>query len=266
MIAIAARSTLRHGRSSFTLDIDFASEASRLVLFGASGSGKTLTLQMIAGLARPDSGRIVLDDSVLFDSTSGIDLPPQQRGVGYLFQQYALFPHMSLRENLAFALRSRYGLVASLSDFFAEKTRCFPEVNAVMERLEIAYLADRLPNQLSGGQKQRAALARALLTKPRVLLLDEPFAALDPLLRIRMRRSMDDFLKECGIPLIMITHDPEDVDMFADDLALYSRGRILRMERDFHNRRLFAQDTLSCLADLAEVEDDHARPHGFDDV
>ena len=136
----------------------------------------------------------------------------------------------------------------------------------MLDLLEIAHLADRRPSQISGGQKQRVALARALLISPRLLLLDEPFAALDPLLRIRMRKEIAGILDNCGVPLIMITHDPEDVDAFAEDLAVYADGRILAMERNFHTRSLFAQDSLSYLSDILTRGGQAERPFGFDDV
>lgn len=272
MIDLSVQATFRGRQGSFSLDVTLKSSASRLVLFGPSGSGKTLTLQMIAGLVHPGSGHIFMDDTVFFDSARGIDLPARSRRTGYVFQDYALFPHMTVRQNLAFALRQQQRPIPVIGSVFravmppplSEEQQ--DAIRHMLELLEITHLADRKPSQISGGQKQRVALARALLISPRLLLLDEPFAALDPLLRIRMRREIDRILQECGVPLVMITHDPEDVDAFAEDLAVYANGRILAMEHGFHSRSLFAQDSLSYLSDILNKGGQADRPFGFDDV
>lgn len=242
------------------------------MLFGPSGSGKTLTLQMIAGLVHPKEGHIILDDTVFFDASRGINLPARSRRIGYVFQDYALFPHMTVWQNLAFALHQQEKHVPVIGSAFRAM---FPSrldeaqkasIQRMLDLLEITHLADRRPSQISGGQKQRVALARALLISPRLLLLDEPFAALDPLLRIRMRKEIDRILQDCGVPLVMITHDPEDVDAFAEDLAVYANGSILAMEHDFRGRSLFAQDSLSYLSDILSRGGQADRPFGFDDV
>lgn len=242
----------------FSLNVDFQSDAAQLVFFGASGSGKTLTLQMIAGLLRPHSGRIILDGQVLSDAESNLFIAPQKRRIGYVFQDYALFPHLTVRQNLAFTLRH--------GAYHAGDATKDERVTEMLARFEIRHLADQYPAQLSGGQKQRTALARALLSSPRLLLLDEPFSALDSLLRIRMRKELAAQLSEFDIPLIMVTHDPEDVDMFADDIAVFSHGSIVSVERNFQNRRMFMQDSLSYLAGIAGGQDNHSFPVGFDDV
>ena len=176
-----------------------------MVLFGASGSGKTLTLQAIAGLINPDSGHISVDGDVLYDSAKRICRPARTRHVGYLLQDYALFPHLSALGNVGFSLSGPFGHLS-----------------------EVDHLSDRLPSEMSGGQKQRVALARALAAQPKVLLLDEPFSALDPLLRVRMRQEIRQLLDEWNIPVVIITHDPDDVEAFAETLVVYSGGRTVK--------------------------------------
>lgn len=203
---------------SFHLKAAFSSREGFVVLFGPSGAGKTLTLQSIAGLLTPDSGIIRLNGSVLFDSTKGIDLKPRERRVGYLFQDYALFPHLSVRENIGFGLRYRWPAPLDSSD--KEK------VGEFLDLFEITHLAGSLPADLSGGQRQRVALARALIRSPEILLLDEPFTALDTMLRARLRQELLNLLEGFDIPVIMISHDPEDICAFAETLVTYDHGRV----------------------------------------
>lgn len=264
MIDMAVCSTLHGRQGSFSLDIQLKSESRRLMLFGASGSGKSLTLQMISGLLKPDAGHIRLCGEAVFDSTLRIDIPAQKRRVGYMFQHYALFPHLTLYENLVFALRERPCMQRVLSVFSARQFGRNEKVDALLERMELEHLRDRLPGQLSGGQKQRAALARAVLSSPKILLLDEPFSALDPLLRIRMRTVIDDLLKEWDIPAIMISHDPDDTELFADDLAVISQGRVAAVKHAFWQSRLFGYDPISYLSDI--LYKDSFFPVGYDDV
>lgn len=136
----------------------------------------------------------------------------------------------------------------------------------MLDRFEIGSLSERYPSQLSGGQKQRVALARAMLSSPELLLLDEPFSALDPLLRIRMRSELSELLERCSVPLVMITHDPADVEYFAEDMAVYSKGRILRECHGFNRDMLFSHDIMTALADLAADELNEKMPFGYDDV
>ena len=163
----------------FTLHADFAAGNTAAAILGASGCGKSMTLRCIAGVVKPDSGRIVLDGRVLFDSEKGIDLPPQQRNVGLLFQNYALFPNMTVEQNILCALKKE-------KDPAARKAAC----GSALRAMRLEELAHRLPSELSGGQQQRAALARILAGRPRILMLDEPFSALDS------------YLREAGIPHI----------------------------------------------------------------
>ena len=199
------------------IHLEMPEDSRTLVLFGASGSGKTLTLHCLAGLVRPDAGRIVVDGNVLYDGGQGICVPARRRRIGYMFQDYALFPHLSVLHNVAYA---GTGL---LPWRLTREQRAW--AMDLLERLGIAHLARLYPGNLSGGQKQRVALARALGTRPSLLLLDEPFSALDPLLRERLRGEIQEILAAFAIPAVIISHDPEDVDAFAGTLVTYHRGR-----------------------------------------
>lgn len=234
---------LAGGGSLFRLDVDYAVSLQRgpVVLFGASGSGKSLTLQCLAGLMRPASGCIRLQGDVLFDSSQGIFLPARDRRLGYMFQEYALFPHLSVLANVAYA-RSGRRVRRPAPELREEAVR-------MLEQLGIAHLAQCRPGEISGGQRQRAALARALFSRPRLLLLDEPFSALDPLLRERLRSELAERVREAGIPLLMITHDPLDVDAFAATLVVYAEGRA-QVIRDYAATRRGFADTRTCLTAL----------------
>jgi molybdate transport system ATP-binding protein len=218
MIEVDIRKKIVTGERSFQLEASFAVDNRVTVLFGPSGSGKTLTLQAIAGLVRPDAGRITVDGATLFDAAGRADLLPRHRRIGYVFQDYALFPHLSVAENVGFGLRGLWRWRLSRADR--------AHVDELLEYMELLPLADSLPRHLSGGQRQRVALARALILRPRLLLLDEPFSALDPLLRARMRQEFLKVQARFDIPSLVITHDPDDVDAFAEDLVLYAQGRV----------------------------------------
>lgn len=180
---------------AFTLRVRFETGAERLALLGASGSGKSMTLKCIAGIERPDRGRIVLDGQVLFDSERRIDLPPQKRHVGYLFQQYALFPNMTAAQNILCGIRE--GTRAQKQATLAQALRRF--------RLE--GLERKLPAQLSGGEQQRAALARILCSRPKAILLDEPFSALDSFLKWELEQTLSDMLSDFGGSIVWVSHD-----------------------------------------------------------
>ena len=190
MISVHIRKELHSFHGDFSLAADFDSSARHMVLFGASGSGKTLTLQAIAGLINPDSGHISVDGDVLYDSAKRICRPARTRHVGYLLQDYALFPHLSALGNVGFSLSGPFGHLSAASRARAHE---------LLARFEVDHLSDRLPSEMSGGQKQRVALARALAAQPKVLLLDEPFSALDPLLRVRMRQEIRQNREMCRL-------------------------------------------------------------------
>ncbi|TCO82450.1 molybdate transport system ATP-binding protein [Plasticicumulans lactativorans] len=210
---------LRHDGRRFDLHVACRSEAARLVLFGPSGAGKSQTLQMIAGLARPDRGHVRVAGTTLFDRASGVDLSPQRRRLAYVFQDYALFPHLTVRQNVAFALHgglrnpSRHAADASVDHWLAT--------------FQLQAVARHYPEQLSGGQRQRTALARALVARPRALLLDEPFAALDRALRRRLRDELAELQAELKLPLLLITHDEDDVHQLADAVVQLDGGRVV---------------------------------------
>jgi molybdate transport system ATP-binding protein len=216
---VALRRTLRQGKSRFELDVAFRSESSRLVLFGPSGAGKTQTLRIISGTAQPDHGRIAVAGRVLFDSDAGVRLTPQQRALGYVYQDYALFPHLTVLQNIAFARHAGWrnpgrGTVDA-------------EVERWMSVFTLEPVAGHYPHQISGGQRQRTALARALVGRPSALLLDEPFAALDNHLRAHLRAELADLQAQIRLPMLLITHDDEDVRLLGDDVVRLDNGRVV---------------------------------------
>ena len=223
------RKTVGGERRSFELRVRFKTSARRTVVFGPSGAGKTLTLQAIAGLIAPDAGRIAFGADVLFDADAEIDIPARARGFGYLFQDYALFPRLNVRQNIAFGLQR--GLRNPDAQVSGEA------VERWLRAFELSEVALLRPTELSGGQRQRTALARALVHSPRALLLDEPFAALDPELRERMRAELDELLQRIDIPVLMITHDPDDLDWFGD-AALYLRDGAIAERPPATERRM----------------------------
>ena len=230
MISLRLVKKFKTARTPFSLNVDYSIEDGdkSAVLFGPSGSGKTLPMQCLAGLMRPDAGHIRIGDCTLFDAASNICIPAQQRRIGYMFQDYALFPHLTLLQNVAFPRTGCWPWLVRNG----EKEKAY----AMLERFGIGRLAGHLPSQISGGQRQRAALARALNADPRLLLLDEPFSALDPLLRERLRDELLELMADLTIPAIIITHDPGDVDAFAGSLILYDHGQA-RMVPDYAELR-----------------------------
>jgi molybdate transport system ATP-binding protein len=191
-----------------------------LILAGPNGSGKTSLLLMLLGLLRPDRGYIAIDDEVLFDASREVDLPPEERGLGYVPQEYALFPHLDVFENVAFGLKSQR---ARLS-----RTERVERVEDLLNEMEIGPMARRLPRFLSGGEKQRVALARALAPRPRALLLDEPLAALDVGARKQVRAFLADYLAGLHLPAIVVTHDAADAAALGTQMAILEQGKLVQ--------------------------------------
>jgi molybdate transport system ATP-binding protein len=208
--------TVRTRLPGFALDVAWTAGDGVVVLFGPSGAGKSLTLQCLAGLVRPDAGRIVVNGRTFFDGAAGVHLPPQARRLGYVFQGYALFPHLTVAENLAFGLRHR-----PRADRRARAA-------AVLERLGLGGLEGRYPRELSGGQQQRVALGRALASDPEVLLLDEPLSALDAPLRRQLREELGRLIREWGKTVVLVTHDLAEAYQLGDRLVVYEAGRVVQ--------------------------------------
>ena len=212
MLEVALRKRL----GGFQLDAAFTAPGGLITLFGPSGSGKSLTLQAIAGTIEPDEGRIALDGQPMFDSSSGLKLPAQKRRVGYVPQHYALFPHLNVADNIGFGLvrlprRTRRQRVAEL-----------------LKSFHLEAWAEHWPRQLSGGQQQRVALARALAVKPALLLLDEPFAALDAALRGVLREELAQVQQLWNISMLIVTHDLSDVFALGQRVVVYDNGGVIQ--------------------------------------
>ena len=202
----------------FCLDVSMQSKGKRIGILGASGCGKSLTLKSIAGIERPDEGYVNINDRILLDTYQKIDLKPQQRRVGYLFQNYALFPTMTVEENIA----------AGLTGKKAEKME---KVHRMMERFQIQGLEKHLPGQLSGGQQQRVALARIMVYEPDVILLDEPFSALDAHLRDRMLRELLELLEDYDGTAILVSHSRDEIYSFSEEILIMENGKGICMDK-----------------------------------
>ena len=203
---------------SFVLKAKFEAGNETLALLGPSGCGKSMTLRCIAGILTPDRGKIIVDGVTLFDSEKKINLSPQQRHTGFLFQNYALFPNMTVLKNIQ-AGAKREKDPAKRADM----------IRTVMERFDLEPLADRLPHQLSGGQQQRVALARILVSSPRVLMLDEPFSALDSHLRFKLEQEVRQVIRQFGKTVLLVSHDRDEVYRMSDSIAIMDSGKIERI-------------------------------------
>jgi molybdate transport system ATP-binding protein len=200
---------------SFQLDVHIQADARAIILWGASGAGKTLTLNCLAGFSHPDSGRILLGDDLFYDAATRVHIPPQKRGCGYIFQDHALFPHMTVLENLRFAAN-------------VARHRTKPKLKELLDAFELGDLAHRKPAQLSGGQKQRAALARAMVSEPRLLLLDEPTQGLDS----RLKRSFFEVLQKTRersqALVVLVTHDLDECFELGEYICLLESGKMVQ--------------------------------------
>lgn len=198
----------------FSLQAEFVLHDGVLGLMGSSGSGKSMLLKCLAGIETPDCGRIVLNGRVLFDSAEKINLPPQQRRIGYLFQNYALFPNMSVAENIMCGPRAK--------GFKKEQSRAI--VQAMVNKFQLQGLEARYPRQLSGGQKQRTALARLLAVEPEVILLDEPFSALDTQLKEKLQKQLQQLLQDYGGISVLVSHDRQEIERLSDSILFIYQG------------------------------------------
>lgn len=212
---------IRTAHSQFTLNAQCQSTAQRLAVIGASGSGKSLMLQILAGLWRPQQAFIQINQQIYADTAQKLWLNPQQRKIGLMFQDYALFPHLTVAQNIAFGLHQNWRNPPRSADMNTQQW---------LERMQLSHLADHYPHQISGGQKQRTALARACITQPHCLLLDEPFAALDTDLRQQMRHEVAQLQRELAIPMLLISHDKADTEVLADEVWRMDGGVLGKVE------------------------------------
>ena len=228
----------------FSLKVQFEGSSAAIGLLGASGSGKSMTLRCIAGIETPDRGKIVINGKTVFDSEAGINLKPQKRRIGYLFQNYALFPTMTVEQNIRCGYRG-------------EKASVQEKVSDLIRRYHLEGLEKRLPSQLSGGQQQRVALARMMIGEPEAILLDEPFSALDGYLKDVLQREMQDFLQDYPGDMILVTHSRDEAYKFCKELSVVDGGRILvtdETKRLFENPRMLEAAKLTGCKNFSAVQ------------
>ncbi|WP_049690173.1 sulfate/molybdate ABC transporter ATP-binding protein [Anaerococcus jeddahensis] len=229
---------------NFKLDAKFTNENGILGILGASGSGKSLTLKAIAGIIKPDYGKIILNGRILFDKEKKINIPTKDRKVAYLFQDYALFPNMTVYENIQTGLRG--------------KNKNFEKIiNKKLEELHIDHIKNKRPDMISGGEKQRAALARILVNEPEILLLDEPYSAIDGYLRWSIELEVRKIIEEYKIPTLFVSHDRDEIYRMCDDIVIMANGKSESKKSTkelFHNPETMAGAELSGCKNFSEIE------------
>ena len=206
-----------HTLGAFRLEARIAAEGRVLAICGPSGAGKTSLLTIVAGLMRPEAGRVAIDGTLLLDTATGVDVPPRRRRIGYVFQEPRLFPHLNVAQNLRYGQR------------FTPSTQRFIDFDAVIALLGLEALLRRRPERLSGGEKQRVAIGRALLVSPRLLLLDEPLSALDDARRLDILSYIEKMRDAFSIPIVFVSHRTSEVERLATDIAVLDRGRLIEM-------------------------------------
>jgi molybdate transport system ATP-binding protein len=222
----------------FNLDVHFKVKNQILLLWGHSGSGKTTILQLMAGLLQPTSGFVKVNDRLLYSDAEKINISPQARNIGYLFQEYALFPHMTVRQNVFYGLKCKKN----------KKDVPFVDPVELLNSFGVGHLLDRYPRQLSGGEKQRVALARALAVRPQVLLLDEPFSAVDKKTRAGLRKELRRLHEQWQIPFILVTHDEEDASYLGDEVIHLEKGRMRDAPASFNGFPVdLRTDNMACI-------------------
>jgi molybdate transport system ATP-binding protein len=242
-LEVTLRKKLASESGAFDLDISLAVENGITVLFGASGAGKTTLLDSIAGLQKPDAGRISLHDRVLFDSEKQINLSPGRRSIGYVFQDLALFPHLSVEANVEYGLS---GIKVAERNARVEK---------MLEGLGISSLRERRPAELSGGERQRVALARALVTEPSVLLLDEPLAALDLPVKVKIADDLRRSIQSLPIPVLYVTHSRDEVFMLGEKMIVLEKGKIVAQGTPHQVMNVPRSETIAQLAGFENIFD-----------
>lgn len=215
MLSVAIRKRLGDARrEAFDLEVSFTAGEGTTILFGHSGSGKTTTLRAIAGVVTPDAGRITLDDQIYFDAEAKINTPVQRRRVGFVFQDYALFPHLTAEENIAYGVK-------------AGKRERIERAREMLALFGIGHTRRRLPIEMSGGEQQRVALARALASDPAIVLLDEPLSAVDAATRARLLDEIDAAQRKSGIPFVYVTHNRAEAERIGRRVVIFNEGRIV---------------------------------------
>ncbi len=242
-LAVQVSKRFTGGRQNFELNVELEFAAGFTILFGASGAGKTTLLDCVAGLTTPDSGRIACRNQIWFDGAQRISLPVQQRKIGYVFQNLALFPHLSVQENVG------YGIAALGTDERKRRTA------AVLESFRISHLRWQKPDKISGGERQRVALARALVTEPSVLLLDEPLSALDAATKSKIIEDLRSWNQSHRIPILYVTHNREEVFALGERVLLLDRGCLIAQGTPHEVMTAPRQETVAQLAGFENVFD-----------